>query len=196
MDITPLVQHFAKFISLDEKEIELLGLLVRHHTIKNREFLLKEGEICLYDSFIVKGCVKIFQIDEQGKEHIISFAIENWWAVDMYSFIGQLPAVYSIQALEDTDLIQFTRKQYDLRYEIIPQLNKFTRKMLENAYVVHQSRILQNISLLVEEKYLKFLEKYPNLESRISQRHIASYLGVSPEFLSRMKKAKILKKKK
>ncbi|MCW2264030.1 MULTISPECIES: Crp/Fnr family transcriptional regulator [Sphingobacterium] len=196
MDITPLVQHFAKFISLDEKEIELLGLLVRHHTIKKKEFLLKEGEICLYDSFIVKGCVKIFQIDAQGKEHIISFAIENWWAVDMYSFIGQLPAVYNIQALEDTDLIQFTRKQYDLRYEIIPQLNKFTRKMLENAYVVHQSRILQNISLLVEEKYLKFLEKYPNLESRISQRHIASYLGVSPEFLSRMKKAKILKKKK
>lgn len=195
MNILPLVEHFSKYISLTDKEIELLELLVRFHKINKREYLLKEGEICQYDSFIVKGCLKISTFDEQGKEHIISFAVENWWAVDMYSFIKQMPASYTIQALEDTELIQFTRKQYELRYEVIPKLNILTRKMLENSYIAQQRRILQNISLKVEDRYQLFVEKYPNLETRISQKYIASYLGVTPEFLSRMKKDIIQKHK-
>lgn len=187
MSIATLVQHFSTYITLTEKEIELLTLMTRIHTIKKNDFIVKEGEICMYDSFVVKGCLKIFQTDENGKEHIISFAIENWWALDMYSFIGKLPAVYSIQAMEDTELIQFTREQYDLRYEVIPKLNMFTRKMLERSYVAQQTRILENISLNVEDNYKNFVKKYPNLESRISQKQVASYLGVTPEFLSRLK---------
>lgn len=195
MNITPLVDHFSKYISLSEKEIELLELLVRYHKIKKRDFLLKEGEICLYDSFVVKGCLKLSTFDADGKEHIVSFAIENWWAVDMYSFIEEMPAMYTIEALEDTELIQFTRKQYDLRYEVIPKLNILTRKMLENSYIAQQKRILQNKSLNVEERYQLFTAKYPNLETRISQKDVASYLGVTPEGLSRIKKKIHIKKK-
>jgi CRP-like cAMP-binding protein len=196
MNIVALVNHFSKHINLTEKEVELLGLMLRYHTLKKKEYIVKEGEICLYNSFIVKGCIKISQIDDEGKEHVLAFAIENWWAVDMYSFIGQLPAVYSLQALEDTELIQFTKKQYDLKYEVIPKLNKFTRIMLENSYVAHQKRIMQNISLNVEDRYLLFKEKYPNLESRISQKYVASYLGITPEFLSRLKNKLIQKERK
>lgn len=195
MDISPLVNHFSKHITLTTKEIELLELMVRFHTIKKRDYLVKEGEICLYDSFVVKGCLKISTYDESGKEHILSFSVENWWATDMYSFLAQLPAIYTIQALEDSQLIQFTRKQYDLRYEVIPKLNFLSRKMLESAYVAQQTRILQNLSLNVEERYGLFIQKYPNIETRISQKDVASYLGISPEFLSRMKKRIFHRKK-
>ena len=188
MDITPLVKHFSKYITLTEKEIELLELMVEYKSLKKKEFLFKEGEICKFDSFVVKGCLKISNTDKNGKEHIVSFAIENWWAVDLYSFIGELPSLNTIQALENTELIQFTRKHYDLRYEVIPKLNFFSRKMLENSHVAQQSRIIQNLSLNIEDKYKIFTSKYPNLETRISQKHIASYLGVTPEFLSRMKR--------
>lgn len=195
MSITPLINHLSKYVILNQKEIELLSLMTRVHELKKNDFIVREGEICMYDSFVVKGCLKIFQTDENGKEHIISFAVENWWALDMYSFIGKLPAIYSIQAMENTQLIQFTREQYDLRYEVIPKLNQFTRKMLENSYVAQQTRILENISLNVEDKYKIFVSKYPNLETRISQKYIASYLGVTPEFLSRMKNRLIQLKK-
>lgn len=195
MDIAPLVNHFSKHITLTSKEIELLELMVRFHTIKKREYLVKEGEICLYDSFVVKGCLKISTNDEHGKEHILSFSVENWWATDMYSFLSQLPAIYTIQALEDSHLIQFTRKQYDLRYEVIPKLNYLSRKMLESAYVAQQTRILQNLSLNVEERYHLFVQKYPNIETRISQKDVASYLGITPEFLSRMKNKLIRNRK-
>nr|WP_315034759.1 Crp/Fnr family transcriptional regulator [uncultured Chryseobacterium sp.] len=188
MDISPLVNHFSKYITLTDKEIELLKLMVRFKTVNKRDYVLKEGEICLYDSFVVRGCLKISSFDEDGKEHILYFSVENWWATDMYSFLAQLPAIYTIQALEKTELIQFDRKQYDLRYEVIPKLNFLSRKMLENTYVEQQKRILQNISLNIEERYQIFTEKYPGIETRISQKFIASYLGVTPEFLSRMKK--------
>lgn len=195
MDIAPLVNHFSKHITLTTKEIDLLELMVRFHTIKKREYLVKEGEICLYDSFVVKGCLKLSTNDENGKEHILSFSVENWWATDMYSFLSQLPAIYTIQALEDSQLIQFTRKQYDLRYEVIPKLNYLSRKMLESAYVAQQTRILQNLSLNVEERYHLFIQKYPNIETRISQKYVASYLGITPEFLSRMKNKLIRNRK-
>lgn len=196
MNIIPLVKHLSMYVNLTEKEIELLSLMTRIQTLKKNEFVVKEGEICMYDSFIAKGCVKIFQTDESGKEHIISFAIENWWALDMYSFMGKLPASYSIQATEDTELIQFTREQYDLKYEVIPKLNLFTRKMLEKSYMAQQTRLLENLSLNVEDKYKNFIKKYPNLETRISQKYVASYLGVTPEFLSRLKNRLIHTKKK
>lgn len=175
------------YVTLTEREIELLELMVRYHTVKKRDYLLKQGEVCQYDSFVVKGCLKISKNDDSGKEHIMAFAVENWWAVDMYSFIAQLPAIYTIQSLVDTELIQFTRKQYELRYEVIPKLNIFTRKMLENSYVAQQTRIIQNISLNVESRYQIFRDKYPNIEMVISQKDVASYLGVTPEFLSRLK---------
>jgi CRP-like cAMP-binding protein len=135
----------------------------------------------------VSGCARTFYPDEKGHEHVVMLAIENWWTADLGSFITQTPADYNVQCLESTDVLQFSHDDLDQLYRDVPKMERFFRLIVQNAYVAAQKRIVHNLSLPAKERYLRFREKYPSIEQRVPQYMIASYLGMTKEFLSKIR---------
>jgi CRP-like cAMP-binding protein len=188
MNILLLLSNFSKHISLNEEEIELLSSVTRTKSLKPGEFLLREGEICKYESFVTRGCVKTYYQDENGFEHIIDFSIEEWWADDLYSLLTQTPSKSSIKAIEPTDVLQISKFDLEVLYQKIPKLERFFRILFQNAFITQREQINQALAVSAEERYLTFLKKKPYAEHRFSQKDIASYLGITPQFLSALKK--------
>ncbi|MBL0742410.1 Crp/Fnr family transcriptional regulator [Chryseolinea lacunae] len=191
MNFDHILQNVRQHIPLSQEEADLFTSLLDARVFKKKSFLLHSGDVCLCETFVVKGCVKIFYTDAAGVEHIVKFAVENWWTMDLESFAQQTPAFYTIQALEDTETLQLSKTNHDVLYERVPQFEKFSRLQFQNAYILLQHRLTQNLYLSAEEKYNRFTEKYPGLELRIPQKEIASYLGITPEFLSMLRKRRM-----
>jgi CRP-like cAMP-binding protein len=187
MNFDLIVQNVTQHIRLSREEIELFTSYLQPRTFKKKSFILRSGDTCQSETFVVKGCAKIFYTDAEGVEHIVKFAIENWWTMDLESFAQQTPAFYSIQALEDTETLQLTKANHDALYDRVPQFEKFSRILFQHAYILLQHRLTQNLFVTAEEKYNQFTKKYPGLELRIPQKEIASYLGITPEFLSMLR---------
>ncbi|PSJ72145.1 cyclic nucleotide-binding protein [Sphingobacteriales bacterium UPWRP_1] len=188
MKAQPLIDYFNKFLPLDEEEKSAVEEYFKEKKVRRRQFILQEGDTSKYNTFVVEGCFKMYFVDEKGKEHIIQFAIENWWIGDIGSFYSEEPSRLYIEALENSVVLQI-RKEDQLRLFVdYPKFNRIFRVFTENALVSSQRRILQNISSTAEERYLDFLNRYPHFFNRISNVQIASYLGVTPEFLSLIRK--------
>jgi len=187
MNFDPIIQNVTQHIRLDREEIERFTAYLEPRTFKKKSFILRSGDTCLHETFVVKGCAKIFYTDAEGVEHIVKFAVENWWTMDLESFAQQTPAFYSIQTLEDTETLQLSKANHDALYDRVPQFEKFSRILFQNAYILLQHRLTQNLFVAAEEKYNQFAKKYPGLELRIPQKEIASYLGITPEFLSMLR---------
>lgn len=183
-----ILQNIAKHITLDSNEQDYFLSLLQFKHIKRKDFLLQANEVIKTENFITKGCVRTYTIDSNGTEHIVMFGIEGWWVGDMYSFLTQLPANYFIDALEDTELLQISKSNLEKLYERVPKFERFFRIILQNAFIAQQQRINQNLSFTAEQRYLYFIQKYPSLEQRIPQKQIASYLGITPVFLSMLRK--------
>jgi CRP-like cAMP-binding protein len=183
-----VLQNISKHIMLTAQESDLFTSLLQARTYKRKDYILALGDICRYDTFITKGCVKVCYLDLEGQEHIVKFAIEDWWVVDLNSFINRSPAFYYIQALEDTEVRQLSKSNYDLLHKAIPSFEKFSHTRWQQGFIALQQRIMQNLSLDAKTRYLHFLQKYPTLEQRISQKQIAAYLGITPEFLSMIRR--------
>lgn len=188
MESTQLIDHFSKYIQLNTEEVELIHSLFSYKSLKKKEFLLRSGDICRTESFIISGCLRTYSIDENGFEHTLTFAIEDWWTGDLLSFFTETSTSYNIVALEDSEILQITKTDLDKLYLEVPKLERYFRQLIQNAYVAQQQRIDQNLSQTAEQRYLSFVEKYPVLLQRIPQKHIASYLGITPVFLSMLRK--------
>jgi len=182
-----VIQHIKDKIEIDKIEEGLIRSKFFKKSFTKRRFLLREGETCRQLSYVNKGCLRVYSVDENGYEKTVFFTIEDWWVVDLKSFIEQSPARFFIDAIEDSELWQITKSDFDELLHQIPQMEKWFRILLQNALVASENRINYKSALIAEERYLKFIDKYPLLESRIAQKHIASYLGISPEFLSKLK---------
>ena len=183
-----ILKNISRFINLNQEEQDLYVSLFTEKKIKKKDFLLRQGEIAKYDYFITKGCLKVYNIDTKGSEHISMFAIKDWWSGDMASFITQQPANYFIQALEESEVLQISKENFDSLFERIPKFERFYRILYQRSLVTYIQRSDQNISFSAEDRYLKFIKEYPSLINRISQKNIAAYLGVTPEFLSLLRK--------
>ncbi|SEL79165.1 cAMP-binding domain of CRP or a regulatory subunit of cAMP-dependent protein kinases [Chitinophaga rupis] len=183
-----ILANFAMHITLDPAETEYVRSLLQQKQVKKNSVLLKSGEVCRCVYFVVKGCLRLYHTDEGGKAHIISFSPENWWAVDIASFYSQTPAYYSIAALEDTIVYWFRLDTLEMLYEKIPKFERFFRILTQNGFIIYQRRMTAAQSLRAEERYAQFQRRYPGLEQRIAQKHIASYLGITPVFLSMLRK--------
>ncbi len=155
--------------------------------------LLNEGEVCRHSIFVTSGCLKGFTVDKQGIEHILNFAPRDWWIGDMYSLISQKPGVLNIEAIADTEVFMLGRDSQQLLYEKVPKFERFFRIIIENSLVANQQRLINNLSLSAEERYLEFIRKYPSILENTPQHSIASYLGITPEFLSKIR-ARLAKK--
>jgi CRP-like cAMP-binding protein len=192
MKIEPLNTYFNKILPLDEKEISFIEKVFHEKRIKRKQHILKEGDICMHNTFVLKGCFKMYYIDINGKEHNLQFAIENWWIGDIGSFHTEEPSKLYIEAIENSIILQVKKEDQLKLFEDFPKFNRIFRILAENAMVGLQKRTIQNISSTAEERYLDFIQRYPQFLNRISNVQIASYLGVSPEFLSAIRK-KIVK---
>jgi len=180
-------QFVAKFIRLTPEELEIFHSLLTYRKMKKKSFFLKEGEICDQEAYILKGCIRTFYVDKQGVETNLTFAIEDWWVGDISSFSEQQPSKQNIETLEDCELLTISYEDKNTLYEKIPKFEKLFRILLQRTASVMQQRIYASLSQTAEERYLAFIEKYPSVVQRIPQHHIARYIGVSPEFLSKVR---------
>ncbi len=184
MHIEPLITYFNNLIPLDKAEEDILREVLVERNIKRRQFILQAGDICRLNTFVVEGCFKMYLVDQNAKEHNLQFAIENWWIGDIGSFHSEEPSKLYIEAMEKSVILQIKKEDQIRLFVDYPKFNRIFRVITENALVSAQRRILQNISSTAEERYLDFMQRYPHFFNRISNVQIASYLGVTPEFLS------------
>ena len=183
----PLLDYINKHVSLTKEEESTLLSHITFRKYLKGQYILQQGDICRYECYVISGCTKTFYLDDDGQEHIIMFSIEDWWAADMGSFIDQTPADFNIQCLENTELVMFSYDTIEDLYIRVPKLERFFRRIIEKAFIASQKRIVRNFSLTAKEQYLHFRQQYPEIEQRIPQYMIASYLGITKEFLSKIK---------
>lgn len=183
-----LIEYLNAILPLDENEKGIVQELFVSRRVKRRQFIHHEGDVCDYANFVIQGCLKMFMVDEEGKEHNLQFAIENHWIGDLGSFHSGEPSKLYVEALENSLILQISKKNLFRLYDEFPKFNKVFRIMKEKHIAEYQNRILQNISSTGEERYLDFLKRNPELFNRISNVQIASYLGVTPVFLSMIRK--------
>jgi CRP-like cAMP-binding protein len=193
MDTELLLANIKKYVQLtvnDEQEI------IDHLTPRNfkrGQFINAEGEINRYTNFIVSGSARAFHIDNNGQEHVIQLGIKDWWISDYSSFIMQEPGLLYCEALENTQLLSISYDHLHSLFEKTPRMERFYRLQIQKAYAAYQKRVLQSMSLDAEQRYLSFRNSYPLMDQQIAQKDIASYLGMSAEFLSKIKKRLVLK---
>lgn len=192
--IEPLITYFNNFTPLDEEEIIFVSTCFKSRLYRKRQYILQEGDVCNNYNFVVRGCLRMYKIDKNGNTHILQFTSENGWIADIGSFHEHTPSELSIDALEDTIVLQISYENLIAIYERFPKFNRIFRILMENAYVSLQKRMFQNISSPAEDRYNFFMEVYPHLSSRLPQTQIASFLGITPEFLSRLRNRRLKNK--
>ncbi|MNQ11553.1 Anaerobic regulatory protein [compost metagenome] len=188
-----ILENIAKHVSLTPEEQTLFLSLTETKTYKAKTILLKAGEVCTHSFFVTKGILRSYTIDENGVEHVMSFACPGWWIADMYSYLSQRPGQLYIEVNEDAEVVLLSKENQEQLYHAIPKIERFFRILIENSLVANQQRLIDNLSFTAEARYDKFTKKYKELVNCLPQKQIASYIGVTPEFFSKMK-ARLLKK--
>jgi CRP/FNR family transcriptional regulator, anaerobic regulatory protein len=185
--LTLLLQHIEKIISLSEVEKEFILSKIEIKSYKAKTVLLHAGEVCKHSYFVNSGILRSFNINDNIVEHVLHFACEGWWIGDMYSLLSQKPGNLFIEVNEDAEIVLLSKENQEELYLEIPKLERFFRILTEISLVAHQERLMDNLSLTAEERFEKFCSKYPKLIQKVPQKQIASYIGVTPEFFSKMK---------
>ncbi len=185
-----ILKNIAKHIDLDKEEETFFLSLIKNKEVDKKTLLLKEGQICKYINFVNTGALRAFHVDKTDKEATIMFALQDWWITDMYCFLNAKPAMVYIEAIEDSNILQLSKENLEKLYIKVPKFERFFRILMQNAYTREQLRIIENLTLTAEQRYEHFLLKYPRFAKAVSQKQIASYLGITPEFLSAIRKNK------
>ncbi len=187
METTLLLENVSRHITLESDEKDFFLSLLTEKFISRRELLLVEGDVCRQVAFVCEGALKSYNIDKNGGEHVLSFAVPGWWIADMYSFISQKPAVLNIVAVADARVLTLLHEDREKLFARVPKFERFFRVLVENNMVSSQQRTIDNLGSSAEERYLNFLRKYPFIVDCVPQHNIASYLGMTPEFLSKIR---------
>lgn len=182
------IRYLTNKITLSTEETAQIAQVCIPKKIRKRQLLLQEGDVWKYNAFVSNGFLRTYSIDNKGNEHILNFAPKNYWSGDRESLMTGKPSRFNIEAIEDTDVVLITKENFDQLCRSIPHLNDLINAILHKSFVVSQDRIHAGISLSAEEKYQKFLDQYPHIANRIPQHMIASYIGVTPETLTRIRR--------
>lgn len=183
-----ILSNISKRITLDQTEIEYFLSLLQVKEFNKKELVLREGEMCTTFNYVNEGTLRAFYRDGDDRESTIMFAMSDWWITDMPCFINQSPSMIYIEAITKSYVLQITKEDIDSLYLKIPKFERFFRILMQNAYIREQLRILQNLSMPAETRYNNFIKKYPEIVQQVTQKNIASYLGITPEFLSVIRK--------
>lgn len=189
--INDYVNRCGKF---NVDDLNVFNRLLKTRKVKRKEILLREGEICDFEAYIVKGCVRTFYIDENGSEVILQFSIEDWWFGDIGSFNDRTPSLLYIEALEDSELLILNPTRKEELLETLPHFERVFRLMLQRRISALEKRLIRTIARTAEDRYLDFIQQYPKIVQRVPQHYIASYLGMTPEFLSKVRKRIVTRK--
>ncbi|WP_460486209.1 Crp/Fnr family transcriptional regulator [Capnocytophaga sp. HP1101] len=184
----PLEKHFAKYIFGETEQIAQLCALFSEKRLKKKEFLLQKGETCKFEAFIVSGLLRTYHIDRNGDEQTLFFGVEDWWVTDFDSFMHQTPSQLYIQALENSELLIITPEDKRYAFEHIPITERLFRLMTLKTHIALQRRMIDNLSKTAEQRYTDFLTQYPHIARRLTNVQIASYLGVTHEFVSKIRR--------
>jgi len=190
-----LYKHFNKYVTISEEDFEICKSLFRYKKFRKHQYILQNGEILRNETFIISGCTRTYEVDDNGQEHIIQFGLETWWVGDLHSFLTNSPSRYNIDCLQDTEVLQIPRVEMEELYEKVPKLERFFRILIQKAYVAAMDRIYSNLSKPAPQRYDEFIEKYPEIEQRVPNHQIASFLGITPQSLSRIRSQSIARKK-
>lgn len=182
-----LLDNFRRHIELSSKEADTILKKFKKESYKSKTVLIRPGMDANFTYFVLKGVLRSYTIDANGAEHILNIATPNWWMADMYSYLGGKPAIMYVDVVDDCELLSITREEVETLYEEIPRLERFFRILTENNLLSNQQRVLDKMSLTAEERYEKFIKKHPEVTQCLPQKYIASYIGVTPEFFSKMK---------
>lgn len=188
-----ILDNISKITPLTDSEKEFILSKTEVKEYKAKTLLHSAGEICKHSYFVNSGIVRSFNINDHIVEHVLHFACEGWWIGDMYSLLSQKPGNLFIEVLEDAEVVLLSKENQEILYHEIPKLERFFRILMEKSLVAHQERLMDNLSLSAEERFEKFCNRYPSLIQNVPQKQIASYIGVTPEFFSKMK-SKMLRK--
>jgi len=169
--------------------------MLNKKSLSRKLLLLRQDQLCRSIYFVDKGALRTYHCDKSGRESTVMFAVNDWWVTDMPCFISGQPSMVFIEAIEDSEIFELSKANFDLLFEKIPLFERFFRILMQNAYIREQLRIIQNLSLTAEERYDKFMDKYPQISKLVTQKQIASYLGITPEFLSAIRKNKSVAKR-
>lgn len=182
-----LGKSIGEKIPLTGEEFEFVKTLFVPKKLRKRQYLLQEGDVCKYTAFVEKGILRTFTVDEKGNEPILQFSLEGWWVADLYSFFTGEVSQYNIEALEECELLLISRPSWENLLEKVPRLERYFRILVQNNLIATQRRLIGAMSETAEEKYLKLTRTFPDCMQRVPQHMIASYLGITPETLSRIR---------
>lgn len=183
-----ILKNVAQYISLDPEEIRLFISLLEPKNYRKKEFALQNSNVARHIFFVTKGCLREYIVDLEGKLHVYYFAPENHWISDLYSYLTETPSTQNIDALEDTQVLQLSKTNMERLYIEVPKFERLNRILYQNSLIAHHRRLIANISGTAKERYFEFRQKYPGLEQRIPQKQVAAYLGITPEYISMLKK--------
>lgn len=192
-DFSPVIEYVLRYVELSLKEIELFSSFLKITKVRKRQFIVQPGFVCRHKSYVLKGAFRGYLVDPEGKEHTLAFAIEDWWISDYSSLIYQEPATLFVEALEDSVLIQIDYEDQQTMLQQIPALEKFERIITQRSLAFHQKRLLSNLTKTAEQRYDEFMQNYAEISRRVPQYALASYLGFSTEYLSKIRNRKTTK---
>ena len=182
------IKDIFKGLSFSEEEIKIIESVFHKTIFKKGTVLLSADDVTNIQYYIYEGCLRSYHIDTHGKEHTVQFGIKDWWISDYTAFFSKEKSIMNIEVLKDAVVYKLSKEDKEFLYEKIPRIESFFRKKLERAFSAFQKRILSNLSQTATERYTDFLKKYPNIQQCVKNYHIASYLGITTESLSRIRK--------
>lgn len=176
------------------EDLTVFNDLLKPKSVKKKQLLLREGEICDFEAYIVKGCLRTYYIDENGSEVILQFSVEDWWVGDIGSFHDRTPSLLYIEAMEDSELLTLNPSRKEELLVRLPQFERVFRLMIQRHLSALEHRLIRTMAKTAEQRYLDFIQQYPKIALRVPQHYIAAYLGMTPEFLSKVRRRLATKK--
>jgi len=189
-----ILKNIAEYITLSDEERDYFVSILQSKNLRRRQYLVQAGDICRYECFVNKGCLRQYYVDESGQEHVVMFAEQSWWISDMFGLVTGKPALTNVEAIENSELLLIDRTALDKLLIQYPMFERFFRIKLQRAFIAHQRRLIENMSLPADQRYCNFVEQYPSFEQRLPLKQIASFLGITPESLSRIRRQRLKQK--
>lgn len=183
-----LVQNLSKLIVLSDEDVATIQSLFILKKFRKRQYILQEGDISRWETYVVNGLTRTYEVDDKGMEHVMQFGPEDWWVGDLYSFLTDTPTRFNVDCLEDTQVLQISKPDLELIYQKVPASERYFRIIIQNAYIASTNRISSSLRKMAPQRYQEFILRYPNIEQRVPNHQIASYLGITPQSLSRIRR--------
>ena len=182
-----LIQNLSKFIVLSKDDIAIIQSLFTEKKFRKRQYILQEADVSRSETYVVTGLTRTYEVDDKGIEHIMQFGPEDWWVGDLFSFLTETPTRFNVDCLEDTQVLQISKPNLQMLYQKVPATERYFRIIIQNAYIASINRISSSLRKTAPERYQEFMERYPHIEQRVPNHQIASYLGITPQSLSRIR---------